>query len=140
MHTAVGNFRVPRALRSLEATFTDPTLCLRSVAAIVDVTPPHLDRLLKAETGLTFLQHLRRLRIAHAEILLLTTAASLKEIAYACGYRSRGNFGRDFRRVHRGPARAWRAARAQADVEVVLARVHAALVSVGFRPMGLESR
>ncbi|PYR26655.1 MAG: GlxA family transcriptional regulator, partial [Acidobacteria bacterium] len=73
-----------------------------------DVTPPHLDRLLKEHTGLTFLQHLRRIRVRHAERLLLTTVSSIKETAYACGYSSPGSFGRDFRRVHGCAPSHWR--------------------------------
>jgi AraC-like DNA-binding protein len=103
------NFRVPRAMRYIEERCADSTIRLASVAAAVDVTPSHLDRLLKTHTGLTFLQQLRRTRIRRAEQLLLTTAASIKETAYACGYTSLASFGRDFQRVHGCAPRVWRA-------------------------------
>ena len=102
------NFRVARVVWYLEDTFADPTIRLASAARHVDVTPPHLDRLLKEHTGLTFLQQLRRIRIRHADCLLRTTVSSIKETAYACGYASPGSFGRDFRRVHGCSPRAWR--------------------------------
>ena len=102
------NFRVARALKYLEEAFADPTIRLASAAQHVDVTPPHLDRLLKEHTGLTFLQQLRRIRMRHAERLLLTTVSSIKETAYASGYTSPGSFGRDFRRVHGCSPREWR--------------------------------
>jgi transcriptional regulator GlxA family with amidase domain len=102
------SFRVVRVLRFLEQHFADPTLHLTSAARHVDVTPSHLDRLLKGHTGLTFLQQLRRIRMQHAERLLLTTAMSIKETAFACGYASAGSFDRDFRRTHTSPPRAWR--------------------------------
>jgi two-component system, response regulator YesN len=73
------------------------------------VTPSHLDRLLKRQTGLTYLQHLRGIRMRHAERLLLTTTSSIKETAYACGYAGTGSFGRDFKRTHGCAARVWRA-------------------------------
>ena len=92
-------------------TFADSTIRLTSAARHVDVTPPHLDRLLKEQTGLTFLQQLRRIRMRHAERLLLTTPSSIKETAYACGYPSTGSFGRDFRRAHGCTPRLWRDAR-----------------------------
>src|SRR5439155_10387169 len=41
------NFRVARAVRYLEDTFGDPNIRLASAAQHVDVTPPHLDRLLR---------------------------------------------------------------------------------------------
>ena len=109
---ATTNFRVTRVVRYLEDTFADPTIRLASAAQQVDVTPPHLDRLLKEHTGLTFLQQLRRIRMRHADSLLLTTASSIKETAYACGYTSAGSFGRDFRRVHRCSPTEWRDLRA----------------------------
>ena len=105
------NFRVARVLRYLEEHFTDVTLSLVSAAQHVEVTPSHLDRLLKEHTGLTFLQHVRRIRLSHAERLLLTTSSSIKETAYTCGYKSTGAFGRDFRRVYRCAPRVWREAR-----------------------------
>jgi AraC-like DNA-binding protein len=102
------SYRVARVMRHLEDTFADSTIRLVSAAQYVDVTPPHLDRLLKEHTGLTFLQQLRRIRMRHAEALLLTTMSSIKETAYACGYTSTGSFGRDFRRVYGCSPREWR--------------------------------
>jgi AraC-like DNA-binding protein len=102
------NFRVARVMNYLEVTFADSTIRLTSAARHVDVTPPHLDRLLKEQTGLTFLHQLRRIRMRHAERLLLTTPSSIKETAYACGYTSIGSFGRDFRRAHGCSPRVWR--------------------------------
>jgi AraC-like DNA-binding protein len=103
------NFRVVRVLCYLEERFADATISLASAAQHVDVTPPHLDRLLKEHTGLTFLQQLRAIRMRHAERLLLMTTSSIKETAYACGYTGTGNFGRDFKRTHGCAAGAWRA-------------------------------
>ena len=102
------NFRVARALGYLEETFGDRTIKLASAARHVDVTPSHLDRLLKEHTGLTFLQQLRRIRMRHAERLLLTTTSSIKETAYASGYACPGSFHRDFKRTHGCAPRAWR--------------------------------
>ena len=105
------NFRVPRAVRYIEERFAEPAMDLASVAKAVDVTPSHLDRLLKEHTALTFLQQLRRVRMRHADQLLLTTAASIKEVAYACGYTNLASFGRDFQRAHGCAPRVWRAHR-----------------------------
>jgi transcriptional regulator GlxA family with amidase domain len=102
------NFRVGRVMSYLEQTFADPTVRLMSAARHVDVTPSHLDVLLREHTGQTFLQQLRRIRMRHAERLLLTTASSIKQTAYACGYASTGSFGRDFRRAHGCAPRLWR--------------------------------
>jgi AraC-like DNA-binding protein len=102
------NFRVVGALSYLEQRFADRTIHLATAAQHVAVTPSHLDRLLKEHTGLTFLQHLRRIRMRHAERLLVTTTASIKETAYASGYACTGSFHRDFMRTHGSTPRAWR--------------------------------
>lgn len=101
-------FRIADALAQLEQQFTNPSLQLSSIASDVELSPAYLARLLKASTGLTFLQHLRRHRVKHAERLLLTTMMSIKEIGAECGYNSSGSFGRDFRRVHRCTPGTWR--------------------------------
>jgi AraC-like DNA-binding protein len=102
------NFRVARVLSYLEDVYADQRIRLASAARHVDVTPSHLDRLLKEHTGLTFLQQLRRIRMRHAERLLLTTTLSIKETAFASGYTCTGSFHRDFRRMHGCAPRAWR--------------------------------
>jgi AraC-like DNA-binding protein len=115
---ATTNFRVMRVVKYLEDAFADPTICLASAARQVDVTPSHLDRLIKEHTGVTFLQQLRRIRIRHADRLLRTTTSSIKETAYACGYTSPGSFGRDFRRVHGCSPTEWRDLRAAVSAQV----------------------
>ena len=101
------NFRVARALDYLEERFANTALDLASAARYVEVTPSHLDRLLKEHTGLTFLGHLRRIRMRHAEQLLLT-ARSVKETSYLCGYGAVCSFGRDFKRTFGCAPREWR--------------------------------
>ncbi len=105
---AATNFRVVRVIAYLEESYADSTIDLAAAARTVAVTPPHLDRLLKAHTGLTFLGQLRRIRMRHAARLLQTTNASVKEIAYGCGYASISSFGRDFKRTHACTPREWR--------------------------------
>jgi AraC family transcriptional regulator len=102
-------FRIADVLTYLEQGFADPAIRLSSAARHAALSPAYLARLLKTSTGLTFLQHLRRFRVQHAEGLLLTTLLSIKEIAAQCGYNASGSFDRDFRRVHRVPPGVWRA-------------------------------
>jgi AraC-like DNA-binding protein len=102
-------FRIVEVLTYLEGRFADPAIRLSSAARYAGLSPAHLTRLLKTSTGLTFLQHLRRIRVDHAERLLLTTMLSIKEIAGQCGYSASGGFDRDFRRVHHCTPSTWRA-------------------------------
>jgi AraC-like DNA-binding protein len=103
--------KIAGVLTYLERQFADPGMRLSSAARHAVLSPAYLARLLKASTGLTFLQHLRRLRVRHAERLLLTTMLSIKEIAHQCGYNATGSFDRDFRRAHQCAPSAWRARR-----------------------------
>jgi transcriptional regulator GlxA family with amidase domain len=103
------HFKVAHVLTYLEQRFPDPAIRLSSAARHAELSPAHLARLLKASTGLTFLHHLRRFRVRHAERLLLTTMLSIKEIAGQCGYSASGSFDRDFRRMHRCAPSVWRA-------------------------------
>src|SRR5689334_3583516 len=75
------HFRVAVVLAFLERRFDDPALNLTAAAEHAALSPTYLARLLKATTGATFLQHVRRLRVARAEQLLLTTTLSIKETA-----------------------------------------------------------
>ena len=103
------HFKIIEVLTYLGQHFADPAIRLSPVARHVALSPTHLARLLKASTGLTFLQHLRRLRVDHAEHLLQTTMLNIKEIAGRSGYNTSGGFDRDFRRVHHCTPSAWRA-------------------------------
>jgi AraC-like DNA-binding protein len=78
---------------------------LASVAKAVDVTPFASGSVAQGAHRLTFLQQLRRSGCA-TPTSLLTTAASIKEIAYACGYTNLASFGRDSQRAHMARRRA----------------------------------
>jgi len=109
------HFRIVEALSILQQRFTEPALRLSDVAGHARLSPTHLARLIKATTGITFLQHLRRLRVGRAEQLLLTTMLSIKEIAAQSGYSTSGSLTRDFHRVHACTPTAWRARRRSAQ-------------------------
>jgi AraC-like DNA-binding protein len=86
----------------------DPGLTLRVVASHVRLSPWHVARLLRRETGQTFHFHLHRTRIHRAEWLLQDRDRSVKEISYLVGYRSTTQFDRHFRRVWRMTPQAYR--------------------------------
>ena len=86
----------------------DPDLTLRVVASHVRLSPWHVARLLRRETGQTFQFHLHHTRIRRAEWLLQDRDRSVKEVSYLVGYRSTTQFDRHFRRVCRMTPRAYR--------------------------------
>ncbi|HEX2927870.1 MAG TPA: response regulator [Ruminiclostridium sp.] len=54
----------------LENNMSDPSLSLAGIAAAFFISPGHLGRLMKKETGQTFVEYLTNIRMSRAEILL----------------------------------------------------------------------
>lgn len=69
----------------LEKNMSDPQVGLASTAAAFFVSPGHLGRLMKKETGQTFVEYLTQLRMKRAENLLKTTDLKGYEIGEQVG-------------------------------------------------------
>ncbi|WP_339819231.1 response regulator [Paenibacillus sp. FSL R7-0216] len=69
----------------LEQNLGDPGVGLASTAAVFFVSPGHLGRLMKKETGQTFVEYLTNLRMKKAECLLKTTDFKGYEIGERVG-------------------------------------------------------
>ncbi|MEF3301819.1 AraC family transcriptional regulator [Paenibacillus sp. GYB003] len=77
-------------------------LSLTSVAARFQVSPEHLTRTFKRETGVAFYQYVLLKRIQESKRLLRESAnVSLTEIAYSLGFASSSHFSRTFKSVTR---------------------------------------
>jgi AraC-like DNA-binding protein len=98
-HQQVSDARIARALFTIEARHRDPDLMLAQVAREANLSPWHLARVLKRETGDGFVAHVRRARIKDAEALLSDSLLTVKEIAAMVGYRGPRQLDRDFKRV-----------------------------------------
>jgi two-component system response regulator YesN len=95
---AHGSF-VLLAQNYVEAHLGDPDLSLEEVAASVDISPGYLSRLLKHETGYSFVDYLTRVRVARAVHLMSDPAMKVYEVAESVGYQSQHYFSRAFKRV-----------------------------------------
>ncbi len=71
------------------------------VAKALNVSANTVGRVLRQETGTNFRSLLREVRIRHATELLREGDLSLKQIAWAVGYRHASQFSRDFVRSRR---------------------------------------
>jgi len=92
--------RIEKVLAYLRLHYPDRRVTrLEALAAIAEVTPTHLSRLMRKSTGEGVVSHTRRLRIARAAELLAMREGSLAEVARAVGYRHQSDFSRDFHRV-----------------------------------------
>jgi two-component system response regulator YesN len=90
---------VLRAQNYIDANYGKPALTLEDVAGAVQVSPGYLSRLLKRETGFSFVDYLTRVRINKAIHLMADPAIKVYEAAEAVGYQSQHYFSRAFKRV-----------------------------------------
>jgi transcriptional regulator GlxA family with amidase domain len=93
--------RVRRVLERIEA---GPPRSVSELARGVHLSPAHLQRLFKQETGVHISDLLVESRLRNAAHLLSTTEMEVKEIAYLAGYQHHSSFVRAFqRRFHQSP-------------------------------------
>jgi two-component system response regulator YesN len=90
---------VIRAVNHIDQQYYDSTLSLESTAQELQISPGYLSRLMKRETGLSFVEYLNRIRIKKATQFMNDPAAKVFEIAERVGYRSQHYFSRAFRKV-----------------------------------------
>jgi two-component system response regulator YesN len=91
------------AQRYIDAHFGEPTLSLEEVASSAQISPGYLSRLLKLETGFSFVDYLTRVRINRAVQIMNDPAVKVYEVAEAVGYQSQHYFSRAFKRVFGRP-------------------------------------
>lgn len=93
--------RLRKVLEKIEA---GPPQSVSELAREVRLSPAHLQRLFKQETGVHISGLLAENRLRNAAQLLSTTDMEIKEIAYLAGYRHHSSFVRAFqRRFHQSP-------------------------------------
>ncbi len=83
----------------IDKHYWNPDLCLENAAAELQISPGYLSRLMKRETGFSFVEYLNRIRVKKATILMSDPAAKAFEVAERVGYRSQHYFSRAFKKV-----------------------------------------
>jgi two-component system, response regulator YesN len=91
--------RVQKVLRLMKEDLRR-RLTSDQLSRAVNLSPVHLRYLFKAQTGMTFAQYLKSLRMEEAGRLLANTFLSIKEIMYRIGMRDESHFARDFKKSH----------------------------------------
>lgn len=87
----------------------DEEIDLAEVTRVAGVSHWHFQRIFKALTGETLKNYIRSRRLAHARVLLITTKASVLEIALHAGFDSQASFTRAFRDAFGTPPARYRA-------------------------------
>src|SRR5258708_455729 len=86
-------------------------IAVRDLAASLDISVGHFCRAFKRTFGKPARIWIRQRRIEHAQGLMLTTGASLSEIALSCGMSDQSHFTRSFRRIVGEVPSSWRQTR-----------------------------
>jgi YesN/AraC family two-component response regulator len=93
-----GNPNIRRALALVADRFAEP-LTLDDAVRAARLSRYHFCRLFRHETGMTFLEYLRGVRIRRATVLLADRYLKITEVAYRVGFSDLSHFDRTFRRV-----------------------------------------
>lgn len=107
-HPSGSDGRATVALAYMRAHLHEPALTLDAVSATLRLSRWHLGRLLQRETGATYRQLLRQMRLEQACALLRDPSRSVKEVAAAVGYAYTTELDRDFRRTVGASPSQWR--------------------------------
>jgi two-component system, response regulator YesN len=94
---------VVQAQNYIDAHYSKPELSLEEAAGAVEISAGYLSRLLKQETGFSFVDYLTRVRINKAVQIMSDPAIKVYEVAEAVGYQSQHYFSRAFKRVFGRP-------------------------------------
>ncbi len=83
----------------LEENYGRHSLTLEETAGAMKLSPGYLSRVLKQQTGLSFVDYLTRLRATKAAQLMLDPSVKIYEVAESVGFASQHYFSRAFKRV-----------------------------------------
>jgi AraC-like DNA-binding protein len=70
------------------------------LAQAIDVSPAHLQRLFKTETGIPPIQFIKKIRLEKARELLETTFLRVQQIAFQVGINDQSYFDREFKKKY----------------------------------------
>lgn len=90
---------VTQVLHYVDRNLSNCELTLQSVANALFVSPQHLSRLFKHETGDTFGAYLAQMRIRKAMVLLRNPKLKMYEVSSRCGYSSQYYFSSAFKKA-----------------------------------------
>jgi AraC-like DNA-binding protein len=87
---------VTKTAKLIEKNYTSD-ISIESIAASLYLNPDYLGRIFKEHIGCSMTKYKNRLRIAAAKRMLMSTANSIDEIAFATGFSDRFYFSRIFK-------------------------------------------
>ncbi len=95
-----GSALIENAVKHIQENYIGE-IKLSSLASRLAISPEHLSRSFKKETGFGFNEYLTLVRLQKAEYMLLhEPGLSISEVAYACGFNDSNYFSDKFKRTY----------------------------------------
>ncbi len=99
-HAICGNPYIEQAVLYIKAHY-DRALPLAEVARHIAVSPEHLSRVFKKETGFGFSEYLTALRLQRAEAMIKENPKRrISAVAFVCGFNDSNYFSEKFKQVY----------------------------------------
>lgn len=86
-------------LRYIDSKYYEKDLCLEDVAKKFNITPSYLSKLLKSETGISFVNHITNVRIKKAICIMDDPTVKMYDVAELVGYSNQYYFSKAFKKV-----------------------------------------
>lgn len=93
-----GNPHIRRALQYMATHYARP-LTLSCVARELKLSPNYFSSLFRETVGRSFREHLMHIRVEESKRLLISTGASLTDVALAVGFPDQSSFCKAFKRI-----------------------------------------
>ncbi len=90
---------VSLARRYIEDRYMLESMTMKDTARYLHISPQHLSRIFRQETGITFMEYLTRVRLSHARELLAGSTLKIYEVAERTGYSNQHYFSNAFKKV-----------------------------------------
>ena len=101
-------YKITRCRQLIAEHLKDRDLSVGRLAGMIGCSADYLSHLFHTTTGHRLSVYVNAQRVAHAKLLLSTTAMNVSEVAHSCGYADPGYFARQFRRITGETASAYR--------------------------------
>lgn len=93
------NIYIDKILSYVKKNYSS-NITLTQTAKDYSLSPEHLSRIFKQETGLTFHDYLTNIRLKEAECLLKQRKMTISEIAFSCGFNDSNYFSTKFKNLY----------------------------------------
>lgn len=98
-NASVKNEYIEKAVNHIRKNYMSK-LSLNDVARVCSITPEHLSRIFKKETGFGYSEYLNLVRLQQAEYLIKNKELTITEIAHRCGFEDSNYFSFIFKKKY----------------------------------------